>query len=39
MSSLSREEKISSGEDEELWAAPADSFKAVWILDIRSQSL
>jgi hypothetical protein len=24
---------------EELWTVPADAFKAVWILDIRDQSL
>ena len=36
---LSKEEKAISRGVEELWTVPADAFKAVWILDIRDQSL
>ena len=36
---LSKEERATSRGVEELWTMPADAFKAVWILDIRDQSL
>ena len=36
---LSREERAASRGGGKLWAEPADSFKAVWILDIRVHCL